>query len=145
MTMMTVRRWPQSRGYHLIVIIVVVRERVREGGTALARRRVSAIVRDGRTDGVGALASSSGGGRERDGGLALARHCRRHRVGAAMREGARGGGGTARRGREGMPVSAYTLTDSWSACTRALTRMREREVEGAAQLHGVRERVSEGP
>ena len=31
MTMMTVRRWPQSRGYHLIVIIVVVRERVREG------------------------------------------------------------------------------------------------------------------
>ena len=122
-----------------------MREGGREGGTALAHHHVSTIVRDGRTDGVGVLVSSSGRGRERDGGLALARHCCRHHVGTAMREGARGGGGTARRGREGMPVSTYTLTDSWSVCTCVLTRMREREVEGAAQLHGARERVSEGP
>ena len=53
---------------------------------------------DGQRWRVGVLVMSaplSGRGRERDGGLTLARHCRRHHVGAAIREGARGGGGTA--------------------------------------------------
>ena len=45
-----------------------------------------------------------------------------------------------RSGREGMPVSVYALADSWSACTRTLTGMQEREV--AVQLQGIRERAS---